>query len=252
MNFNLFRIEVNKNLNELKNYRLDAVFNFFSSFIVIIGIFYLYLKINNQNILQLLIGLLLWDFSRTALHSSSYIIREELVLGTLQQILLSKTSLINIINQRIFAEFVINIILFLIQIIVCIFLFNIKLDFNVNQFLTTIPLIIITIIGFIGLGYFFSGLCLIFKKATSIANLLYYALLFFTGIIFPIDKLPVFFRNFSYIFPITWMNQILSSFFNIYNYIFLTIQGILYPLLGYLFFKKILKFSLKKGSISSY
>lgn len=146
-----------------------------------------------------IIGFLLWFFALDAVGHLSSSIREDLHIGILEQIALSPYSLIFNLLGRSLSRLIINFSISIILFYVLQNTFNVTIKIPVG----VLVLFIITYAGLYGLGLFFAGLTLIFKRLGPITTITRFLLLIFTGAIIPLDSFPSYLKYFSLTLPMT-------------------------------------------------
>ena len=205
--FRLLQSELLKIIGDLKAYWFNYLFGNLNVFFMFLGIFYAFPSKNptTGDIFNFLMGLMIWYYGVHAIDLIAIIIEEEIIEGTLEQIFMSRVSFIKVLFNRIVTQLVFDTIKGIFVFALCVIAFKIPLDFlgQVN-WLYTLVIFFITLIGLYGIGYMVAGISLIYQKATSVAGACSNLLLFFTGIIISIDKLPIAFRGFSKTLPLYW------------------------------------------------
>jgi len=145
----------------------------------------------------LLIGSIGWGFLWSVMSSSSGALRNEMMIGTLESILLTSTRLSTlIIAYTIFGCFI-GFLSILILITIGFLFFDIIIAIN----LITIIIFILSTFMMAGLGLLFSGLTLWIKNIGDTIPLIQNVAMFFSGVYFPITVLPEQLQDISYIIP---------------------------------------------------
>lgn len=205
-----------------------------------------------------IVGFLLWFFALDAVGHLSSSIREDLHIGILEQIALSPYSLIfNLMGRsisRLIINFTLSIFLF--------FTFQKTFGVKINIPLSVFILFIITYAGLYGLGLFFAGLTLIFKRLGPITTITRFLLLIFTGAIIPLDTFPSYLKYFSQTLPmtigLTLIKKIIFekiTFFEIINtniFFQFVANSLFYLLVGIITFLYLEKRARSKGALGTY
>jgi ABC-2 type transport system permease protein len=79
----------------------------------------------------------------------------------------------------------------------------------------------VSLVGAYGLGFLFAGLALVFKRTTSLTNLVFSLMIFFTGAFVGLESLGWVFTATRFAFPLTWgislMRAMLSGDVNLHS-----------------------------------
>lgn len=246
---------------ELKQYYLNYIFYNLSLLIIFIGLFYSFNGVRDKDAILLLFGLITWQLCTSALGYLSGVIQDESMLGTLEQIFMTRTSVFSVFTSKVVVSCIFGIAKGLILFVICLFIFKVQVIFvylGVKN-LYMLLIILFTVASFYALGMMFGGMALFYKRVQSLVSMLTYLLLFFTNITIPIEKLPYVLQPISYIIPISWatkcMNNILNSNYSVdflHNLLGLIISALLYVIIGYIFFKKSIKKAKMLGKLGQY
>lgn len=256
-----------------RRYYIDSLAEIISYLILFIGLSFTILnnQLSEENILfQLIIGIFVWYIGINAIAVFTFILQEEMQLGTLEQIYLTRTSLTKMLCGRACATFLFDAIggIFLSSltiIVVSIFSGSISLTelslSSVNWF-GIMVILLLTMIGIYGFAFILAGLSIVFKKISAITVILNYIFLFFTGITLTGNKLPITLDWFSKILPITWgitnlknlaiEQYSLQEMFSSIEFYYLMFNSIVYLIIGLVTFKYLLKIAKKDGSLGHY
>lgn len=205
-----------------------------------------------------IVGFLLWFFALDAVGHLSSSIREDLHIGILEQIALSPYSLIfNLMGRsisRLIINFTLSIFLF--------FTFQKTFGVVINIPLSVFIFFILTYAGLYGLGLFFAGLTLIFKRLGPITTITRFLLLIFTGAIIPLESFPLYLKYFSQTLPMTlglsiikeivFQKKSVVQIINNYKFFLFLINSSFYFLLGVITFLYLEKRARSKGALGSY
>lgn len=93
--FSLLKAECSKVFGDIKIYYINYIFGNLNVFFMFFGLFYAFSKNNQTDTSKLLFlfGLMYWYFGVHAIDLISILIEEEIEQGTLEQLLLTRTSL---------------------------------------------------------------------------------------------------------------------------------------------------------------
>ncbi|WP_028776948.1 ABC transporter permease [Shimazuella kribbensis] len=268
----VLRAEFVKSKGFYKRYVMDTFGFVASQILLFIGLFYTIFQNSTWNshvFFQLLIGVFIWYMGISAVAQFSFILQEEREIGTLEQIYLTRTSLIKMLIGRAVSTFVFELISGIALIVIIFYILSIitsvPLDafFQLHISLTALLfLLLLTMLGIYGFSFLLAGLALIFKRIGAFTITFHYLFLFFTGITLSDSKLPSFFGFISKFLPITWgclnlKNMIMKSmnFQQIINssaFSWLLVNTGIYIIIGLSFFLVAEKKARKNGTIGSY
>lgn len=223
----------------------------------------------NEQVFQLMIGVFIWYIGINAIAVFSFILQEEMALGTLEQIAITKVPIEKVLLGRAIGTFIFDSIgafflIFLSFSILAIFediplwsLLSLKFSFH-----SFIVVIIFTMVSIYGFSFILAGLSLIFKRIGAITTILNYIFLFFTGVIISSNPLSPALDLFSKLLPMTWgiinlKRVIIDSknfieLVNTYEFWFFILNAGLYFAIGLSLFKIMFHISIKNGKLSSY
>jgi ABC-2 type transport system permease protein len=256
-----------------KRYYIDSLAEIVSYLILFVGLSFTILNnhLSTENALfQLIIGIFIWYVGINAIAVFTFILQEEMQLGTLEQIFLTRTSLTKMLCGRAFATFLFDsiggIVLSCTTIIVVnIFSNSISLsDFiivNVS-WVGVLLVLVLTMIGIYGFAFILAGLSIVYKRISAITVILNYIFLFFTGITLTGNTLPPVLDIVSKILPITWgitnLQNLVIGHSTIQDlvgsniFLYLVMNSAIYLTVGLFIFKLMLKVSKKDGSLGHY
>ncbi|MEM2417120.1 MAG: ABC transporter permease [Nitrososphaerota archaeon] len=258
----VIKAEIFKFYFDLKRYLFNYICGFVTTAIFLIGIYWgIYYLFARRGEEIAFIGLLLWIFVSSGLSDLTNHLNEEKYLGTLERISIVKSSLLSILIARCFVNFLFTAIrIFLIATFLYI-IFHPPLVFlftSLKKFLIILLVGALIIISIYGFGFLIGSLALIFKRVGALVPILEYFILFFSGIIIPFEKMPLFIKFFSYILPMTWGIKVLYAFKNNNNdnFIIYLLILILYTLIvlitGYFLFSYTMRSVKKTGEFAFY
>jgi ABC-2 type transport system permease protein len=149
----------------------------------------------------LLIGVALLDFLAVSLGSFGNSLREGQLTGTLEVVLLSRTSLIEVLLYSSLWFFVWTSLRFALYLGVGA-LFD--LDLGGADFGAAILILAVAILSFIPFGIFTASLIMLIKRGEGVNTLISGASLFFGGVLFPVASMPEWMQFVSHLLPFTY------------------------------------------------
>ena len=205
-----------------------------------------------------LIGVAFGDYLTLSLGSFAKEIRNAQVLGTLEALLVTPTSVVTILFSSCLYNFTFTSIRIFLYLIVGVFLFGMQL--HVTSLPAFFIIFILTILAFSGVGLISAAFIIVFKQGSPVTWVMTTASGLIGGILYPVSVLPPWLEPFSNLLPITHaleaMRQILLSGASLRNVlpqaqILLYFTIILLPL-GLISFRYGLKLARKEGSLVHY
>ena len=146
-----------------------------------------------------LVGWLTWQVAGRCIAHLSDAISDEAQTGTLEQVCLSPTPLAVVITARSVAYLLTAGTEGIVAAIVLAFVVG---PLPVGAGL--LVLFFVSLVGAYGLGFLFAGLSTVFKRTSSLTNLVFSLMIFFTGAFVGLEKLGWVFTATRFLFPVTW------------------------------------------------
>ncbi|MGB4984502.1 MAG: hypothetical protein WBO70_01865 [Erysipelotrichaceae bacterium] len=247
-------------IGEIKQYYLNYIFYNLSILVLYFGLFYNFFSSDaKENILAMLISLVLWQICSNAIQYLSYLIQDEAMMGTLEQMFLTRTSFITILLTKILVNMIFVLVKGLIMFVLCTIIFgqiSILSNLDIFECLLIIFICVITTFTFYCIGGIFGGLSLYFKRISSLLNVFDYFLLLFTGIVNSIYNYPPIFYLALNLIPITQANSIIKSictnsfiWSSLFNFVLLSI---IYIIVSYKCLTMLIDTAKMKGKLGQY
>jgi len=213
----IIKAECIKSLGNIKSYGLNYIFSNINVLFLFYGLFYTFSVSANSanNSLSFLMGLMYWYYGSHAVDLLALIIEEEIEQGTLEQILMSKTGLKELLFYQIFVQILFDTLKGIFVFAICVWLFQIPLELIVtSNFIYIIIVFFVGLIGLYGVGYMIAGMALVFKRVTSVSAVCSYIILYFLGAVVDINLLPAVLQYVIKLFPVYWGNNLISTIAN--------------------------------------
>lgn len=189
--------------------------------------------------------LLTWYFTSHSITHPTFFIEDDLYDRTLVTIIQSSRSVLHVLIFKILVQLLVDLVK-AIPIFLLLALVN-KVDFPENP--ATLALILLAtflvIIGLYGLGFALSSLCFLFTRTASITSLIAYFMLYFTGILAPLEGRLALLGK---VFPYYTLRQVIlvpswAGFLQLVAY------GFIYWTMGLVLFAISLKHAKKRGTL---
>ncbi|PKR76915.1 ABC transporter [Halalkalibacillus sediminis] len=205
----------------------------------------------DQNIQFVIVNYIFWFLTIMTLQNIGFTIMSEAMRGTLEQLYMSPLGVWRILLARFVGYFMIHgvIIVFLLFITM----------FTAGQWLhlrpdITIPLLMVTIVGMIGVGFMLAGACVIFKQVQAFLQILQFILMGLTFVPLSVAPFLVFapfvkgvdMIRFIMIEGYTWPD------FAWYDYSALILNSAVYLAVGIAVYLKCEKIAMERGLLNQY
>lgn len=237
------RRELTRELQEMMQFKFNLFFANFGILIMISA--YLQYFQNVQSKYLLLCLLFTWYFTSHSITHPTFFVEDDLYDRTLISVIQSSRSIFHVLIVKIIVQILVDFVK-AIPIFVVLSMIN-QIDFPEDflKLLGSFTVCILTIISMYGFGFCLSSLCFIFNRTSSITSLISYFMLYFTGIITPLNG-PL--GIIGGLFPYYILRNFIVS--PSYQSVFLIIiYGAIYWLIGTLLFTTLLKTAKKRGSL---
>lgn len=207
-----------------------------------------------------LIGVAFTDYLSVSLGSFSGQIRSAQMMGTLEALLVTPTSVSNILFSSTLYNFSFTSVRVLLYLIIGIFVFGLNLYVTPMSLPAFFVVMVLTILAFSGIGLLSAAFIIVFKQGSPISWVMGTASGLLGGVLYPVTVLPSWLRPYAYLLPITHaleaMRQVLlngASFSVVYKEIIALSLFVLFLLpTGLLAFGYGLKLARKEGSLIHY
>lgn len=180
-----------KNVIEYKRYFFNSISFLVSIYLMFVLIFFGFKSFasgpNFGNTIDgIVVGVFLWNFTLELYSELSYTLLREARWGTLEQLYMSPEdfgwiSLFHVLSQFILFFLVNLVFLYLMMLTTGRFL-----HLNLGS---TLPILVVTLLGVAGIGYFLGGLALVFKRVESFLQIVQFILL--ALVMLPVESFPL-------------------------------------------------------------
>lgn len=208
----LLKIETSRLFSEIKNYKLNNMVSLADVFLICTGLFIGTGKdiFPEGTLVYALLGMILWRYATVCLRTACSVIQQEIRLGTLEQLMMAKYHLIQVVVIRLLATLLVETAKLAVVSTLLALIFQIQFDLAASVGLVA-GSVLICLTGTIGIGCLVAGVALVYKKANALVNSVSYFTLFFTGMILPLEILPSGFSYIAAIFPFYWCVEIIRG-----------------------------------------
>jgi len=181
----LFRAELDKYLLEVKTYYPDQIVDMVVKYILFATFFYGFVY-NVRNSTAYYVAYMYWIIASSIISELSMSISFEKQVGTIEQLIIKPYPFWLILTVKTYVVLLITSLKGVLLFAIIRITLPISLVFNINL----VWILLVSVIGFTGVGLALSGLTMKFAKTASFESIISYGLLFFSGTIIPFDKMP--------------------------------------------------------------
>mgnify|MGYP001213466073 CR=1 FL=1 len=252
--------ETRKGLIILWDYKFSLLMQLLGMVMVFTGIMFFVGQgeFEKATLASSLLGFIVTFYAMETISNMSYALTAEAQAGTLEQIYMSPAPSSLIILGRSFSSFVSATLQLLIIATALLILFQISLPFRWE----IVPILVITLFGFLGFGYVMGGITLIFKQVGPSAEILRSMLLFINGTFLPVEYMPTWLKTVAQALPSTQgilvMRRVAldgASLADVWadgSLVFLVAHSGLFLLFGLLFFGYCERVARRQGTLGQY
>lgn len=189
----LFKAQLKMRYIYLKRYYFDTLSMIITMFLVFLIIFYGAMALlggvtptdSGDTLEGIVVGFMVWTFALVAYANLSWGMIEEAQQGTLEQLYMSPLGFGWVNIFRVAANFIVNALMVIVVLLLMMATTGKWLNLDVPSL---IPLILLTVAGAYGIGFFMGGLALVFKRVQSALQVLQFVLVIFIAA--PLGWLP--------------------------------------------------------------
>ncbi|MBN1810287.1 MAG: ABC transporter permease [Anaerolineae bacterium] len=151
--------------------------------------------------LLVLVGWLTWQVAGSCLDTLPEAISDEAQTGTLEQVCLSPAPLSLVLAARNIASFLVAGARGLVAALILVAAVGAIPSVNRSG---VVLVFFVSLVGACGMGYLFAGLTMVFKRISSLTNLVFSVMIFLTGAFVSLERLGWVFTATRLLFPLTW------------------------------------------------
>ena len=256
-NITLFITIIKRDWIQIIRYPFNMVSGIISLYILFLFIFIGYRAVGAQtanfgnNLDSIIVGFMLWDFSIAACNLLVWSLLNEVQIGTLEQLYMTKLGFDKVCIFRIVADFFLN---FVFVVPVLVLMMTTTGRWLHIDILSLTPLFIFTLASAYGIGFICGGLGLVFKQIQSLFHILQFVLVGFIAA--PVNKIPV-----LKILPLSlgtnlirkvMVNKLPITELSVIDLSLLALNGIFYFGFGFIVFKICENIAKKRGLLGHY
>ena len=181
------------------DYKFNLIMEWLGMVSVIVGIMFFVGQgeITNEQATSSVLGVIITFYAFNAIGNMSWSLAEEAQTGTLEQLYMSPIPSQLILLGRSLSTYISATLEITFMTVVLFLLFQLEMTFTWEM----IPVLLITIVGLMGLGYIMGGLTLVFKHIGPISNMVQNMMLFLNGTFLPVSLMPAWLATAVLFFP---------------------------------------------------
>ncbi len=231
-------------LQEMWQFKFNLVFANFSILIMLSA--YLNYFDGREDKTVLFFLLFVWYFATHSITHPSFFVEDEIIDRTIISVIQSKKSIGIVLLHKIIVQILIDVVKAIPLFLAIYFVVDIKLFADIVRNLMILMAAFLTVFGLYGLGFFLSGFCLIFSRTSNITGLISHFILFFAGIL-P-QKEGSIWAVLAGIFPFHTLKKWIVLYEPQYLWE-LCLYGIVYWMIGAIFFHQMYQYTRKRGNL---
>jgi len=248
----LFRAELKKYLLEVKTYYPDQIVDIVTKYILFATFFYGFVH-NAGNATNYSIGYMYWIIASGIISELSMSISFEKQVGTIEQLTIKPYPFWLILTVKTYVVLLVTALKSLLLLALIRVTLPVSLAFNINL----VWILLVSVIGFTGIGLALSGLTMKFAKTASFESIISYGLLFFSGAIIPFEKMPVTVQRILDIIPFTAginasQQSFNASFHMLPVFLWLVLINLVCFMIGYWIFNAFFRNVKTNGVLNNY
>ncbi|GHO43152.1 ABC transporter permease [Ktedonospora formicarum] len=183
------------------DYRFNVIVQLLTVMLIFVGVAFFFGRgsFNPQEMPELLIGYVVWFYARIVIIYTGADLVGEASAGTLEQMYMSPVPVEILLIGRMLAMLFTTTILVLFPTLILMGVLHIALPLRWES----IPVILLTLLGFFGFTLILTGAGLVFKQVESLGDLAQNIMLFMTGALLPVSVFPSWLAFIAKTLPIT-------------------------------------------------
>lgn len=137
-----------------------------------------------------LLGYMVWFFGMKAVDHMAFMLSEEARSGTLEQMFMTPAPMGVVMLGRCIGTLWVAAVQVGLVVTAIVLLLRMPIGFDPPTVARAVPVFGLTMVGLFGFGYVVAGVTIVFKQVSSLINMVQNLLLFFGGVMLPVENLP--------------------------------------------------------------
>ena len=205
----------------------------------------------DTNVQYAIVGTALWFLALMAMQSIGWEITQEAMRGTLEQLYMSPVGAWRILLARMVGRIVVNLIMIVLMVSLSMLTARQWLNLDI---VTLLPILFLTIIGMLGVGFMVAGLSLIYKQVDSLLQIAQFVFLALVAV--PLSALPLLelapvVKGADMVRGVMVEGRSLTGFSGL-DWLSLAVNAAVYFLLGLFLYKRAERRALNRGLLGQY
>lgn len=253
---NLLRANLKKEYIELVRYLPNTLAMLFTFYIIFVGMF-LGIQVigdpstQDTNTQYVIVNYIFWFLAMSIVSNVGWQITNEAMRGTLEQLSMSPMGIWRIMTTRLIGSTILNFLMMIALLYLSMFTTGQWLNVDL---ITILPILILTFISMFGLGFIIAGISIIFKQVQAFLQILQFIL---AGLTFVPLAVAPFLAYFPFVKGVdlvrdVMINNVTLSQISLNDFGILTLNSIVYFVLGLAFFLFCERMAMKHGLLSHY
>jgi ABC-2 type transport system permease protein len=219
-------------------------------------------RLQAESLESALLGYLIWFFGVKVVEHMAFMLSEEARAGTLEQMFMTPAPLGLVMVGRALGTLAVAAVQAAIIGGSLILLLRLPLRFDPAAVAAGAPVFALTLVGLFGFGFGAAGLTIVFKQIGPVVNMVQNLLLFLSGALLPVDRLPPALEAFARTLPTTQGIAVLrevvfggSSLADVWadgSLPWLTFHSALYFFLGWVVYARCEAVARRQGTLGQY
>ena len=219
-------------------------------------------RLQTGNLQSPLLGYLVWFFGLKAVEHMAFMLSEEARAGTLEQMYMTPAPMGLVMLGRSLGTMAVAAVQAAIIAGGIVLLLRLPVVLDPPVVLAGAPIFALTMVGLFGFGFVVAGLTIVFKQIGTLVNMIQNLLLFLSGALLPIDRLPPAVATFARTLPTTqgiavlrdvvFGGHSLADAWADGSLPWLAVHSALYFTLGWLFYTRCEAIAKRQGSLGQY
>ena len=136
-----------------------------------------------------LLGFMVWFFGMKTVDHMAFMVQEEASTGTMEQMYMSPAPMVALMVGRSLGMLVVASVQAALVAVVIALLVRLPVTVDLRAIAVGAPIFALTMVGMFGFGFVIAGLSLVVKRAGTLMSMLQTALLYFSGVMLPLEAL---------------------------------------------------------------
>ena len=183
--------EMVKGIRWILGYRFNNV-GFLGTFVILFvgnGMLLGHGRIDSAALPAPLLGFLVWFFGMKTVDHMAFMVQEEASTGTMEQMYMSPAPMVALMVGRSLGMLAVASVQAALVAAIIALIVRLPVTLDLHAITVGAPIFALTMVGMFGFGFVIAGLSLVVKRAGTLMSMLQTALLYFSGVMLPLESL---------------------------------------------------------------